>query len=153
MICTISFQQTKKVATEKNCASMVVSFFSIPANFGRAPVPRCSPQVIGAVRDILSDLENTLSIELNSVTDNPLIFISDDGVDVVSGGNFHGQYIALPTFCRSSCYLQILNRAKSILCSHTWGEVFSSCPYTSTPNCCRLWPSGRSPLGPTKPPP
>ena len=56
---------------------------------------RCSPQVTGAVRDILSDLENTLSIELNSVTDNPLIFISDDSVDVVSGGNFHGEILGM----------------------------------------------------------
>ena len=56
---------------------------------------RCSPQVIGAVRDILSDLENTLSIELNSVTDNPLIFLTDDGVDVVSGGNFHGEILGM----------------------------------------------------------
>ena len=56
---------------------------------------RCSPQVTGAVRDILSDLENTLSIELNSVTDNPLIFISDDAVDVVSGGNFHGEILGM----------------------------------------------------------
>ena len=56
---------------------------------------RCSPQVIGAVRDILSDLEKTLLIELNSVTDNPLIFITDDGIDVVSGGNFHGEILGM----------------------------------------------------------
>lgn len=56
---------------------------------------RCSPQVIGAVREVLDDLKGTLSIELNSVTDNPLIFVSDDGVEVISGGNFHGEILGL----------------------------------------------------------
>jgi len=54
---------------------------------------RCAPQVHGAARDLLDDVENKLAIELNSVTDNPLIF-PEDG-DVVSGGNFHGEPIAL----------------------------------------------------------
>ena len=56
---------------------------------------RCSPQVIGAVREVLNELSNTLAIELNSVTDNPLIFVSDKGVDVVSGGNFHGEILGI----------------------------------------------------------
>ncbi|MFH1222788.1 MAG: histidine ammonia-lyase [Pseudomonadota bacterium] len=51
---------------------------------------RCVPQVHGAVRDTLSYLRNVLSIEINSVTDNPLIF--DDAI--ISGGNFHGEPIA-----------------------------------------------------------
>jgi histidine ammonia-lyase len=54
---------------------------------------RCAPQVHGAVRDLLADVEAKLAIEMNSVTDNPLIF-PDDG-DVVSGGNFHGEPMAL----------------------------------------------------------
>ena len=54
---------------------------------------RCAPQVHGAVRDLLGDVERKLVIEMNSVTDNPLIF-PDDG-DVVSGGNFHGEPMAL----------------------------------------------------------
>jgi len=53
---------------------------------------RCVPQVHGASRDALSHILNTIEIELNSVTDNPLVF--DDG-DVISGGNFHGQPLAL----------------------------------------------------------
>ena len=56
---------------------------------------RCSPQVIGAVRDVLENVNDTLSIELNSVTDNPLIFVSDESVDVVSGGNFHGEILGM----------------------------------------------------------
>ena len=53
---------------------------------------RCIPQVHGAVRDTLTFVESTLNVELNSVTDNPLCF---EGGDVVSGGNFHGEPIAL----------------------------------------------------------
>lgn len=54
---------------------------------------RCAPQVHGAARDLLSDVEAKLAIEMNSVTDNPLIF-PEDG-DIVSGGNFHGEPMAL----------------------------------------------------------
>jgi histidine ammonia-lyase len=53
---------------------------------------RCAPQVHGATRDTLAFVAQTVETELNAVTDNPLVF--DDGA-VVSGGNFHGQPIAL----------------------------------------------------------
>ena len=51
---------------------------------------RCAPQVHGAVRDTLSEARRVLSIELNSATDNPLVF---DG-EIFSGGNFHGEHLA-----------------------------------------------------------
>lgn len=54
---------------------------------------RCVPQVHGAVRQTLIHAEEVLGREINSVTDNPLIFV-DEGL-VVSGGNFHGEAIAL----------------------------------------------------------
>ncbi|MHA2314962.1 MAG: HAL/PAL/TAL family ammonia-lyase [Candidatus Hermodarchaeia archaeon] len=54
---------------------------------------RCTPQVIGAVRDNLDYIYNVVSIEINSATDNPLIF--PDSKIHLSGGNFHGQPIAL----------------------------------------------------------
>jgi histidine ammonia-lyase len=54
---------------------------------------RCVPQVHGAVRDALSQIRATLTIELNSATDNPLVF-ADSG-EVISGGNFHGQPLAM----------------------------------------------------------
>lgn len=54
---------------------------------------RCMPQVHGAVRDALDHARNTLSIEMNSVTDNPIVFA--DRKEVVSGGNFHGQPLGL----------------------------------------------------------
>ncbi|MFQ5526380.1 MAG: histidine ammonia-lyase [Thermoanaerobaculia bacterium] len=57
---------------------------------------RCMPQVHGAARDVLADVERKLEIEMNSVTDNPLIFPDEEGGDaVVSGGNFHGEPIAM----------------------------------------------------------
>lgn len=54
---------------------------------------RCIPQVHGACRQTLRHAEEVLNIELNSVTDNPLVF-ADTG-DVISGGNFHGEALAL----------------------------------------------------------
>ncbi|HSM68120.1 MAG TPA: histidine ammonia-lyase [Xanthomonadales bacterium] len=53
---------------------------------------RCVPQVHGASRDALAYVCGVLETELNSVTDNPLVFL--DG-DILSGGNFHGQPLAL----------------------------------------------------------
>ena len=54
---------------------------------------RCTPQVHGAVRDTLDHVRTILSVELNSATDNPLVF-ADSG-EVISGGNFHGQPLAM----------------------------------------------------------
>jgi histidine ammonia-lyase len=52
---------------------------------------RCTPQVLGAVGEGLAFAERLVATELNAATDNPLVF----GRDVVSGGNFHGQPVAL----------------------------------------------------------
>lgn len=54
---------------------------------------RCMPQVHGASRNAWLHLKQLTEIELNAVTDNPIIFNSDD---TISGGNFHGQPLALP---------------------------------------------------------
>jgi len=54
---------------------------------------RCMPQVHGAIRDALDHVRDTLEIESNSVTDNPIVFA--DRREVVSGGNFHGQPLGL----------------------------------------------------------
>jgi histidine ammonia-lyase len=60
---------------------------------------RCMPQVHGATRDALAWAAEVLARELNSVTDNPLVFLDERsesaGADVISGGNFHGQPLAL----------------------------------------------------------
>ena len=55
---------------------------------------RCIPQVHGAVRDALDFVREKVEIELNAVTDNPLMFTEDEAV--ISGGNFHGEPMALP---------------------------------------------------------
>ena len=52
---------------------------------------RCTPQILGAVGEALAFAERLVATELNAATDNPLVF----GDDVLSGGNFHGQPIAL----------------------------------------------------------
>ncbi len=52
---------------------------------------RCAPQAHGAVRDALTEARRVFSIELNSATDNPLVF----GEEIISGGNFHGEPLAL----------------------------------------------------------
>lgn len=83
---------------------------------------RCAPQVHGAVRDALSYARKVLEIEINSATDNPLIF-PEEG-KVISGGNFHGEplAIAMDTMTLALCELaniserrieQILNPALS----------------------------------------
>ena len=66
---------------------------------------RCVPQVHGAVRDALDYLRRVLDVELNSATDNPLVFpggaivdpatVATGGGQVISGGNFHGEPVAL----------------------------------------------------------
>jgi histidine ammonia-lyase len=54
---------------------------------------RCIPQVHGAVRDAIAHVERVLEVEINSATDNPLVF-AETG-QVISGGNFHGEPVAL----------------------------------------------------------
>ena len=64
-------------------------------NCGKVQDPyclRCVPQVHGASRDALSHAIDVVERELNSVTDNPIVF---ENGDVISGGNFHGQPLAL----------------------------------------------------------
>ncbi|MGH9796102.1 MAG: histidine ammonia-lyase [Candidatus Acidiferrales bacterium] len=59
---------------------------------------RCTPQVHGAVRDALTQIRATVTVELNAATDNPLVFATSEKSgegDVISGGNFHGQPLAM----------------------------------------------------------
>jgi histidine ammonia-lyase len=57
---------------------------------------RCTPQVHGAVRDSLVQAREMALVELNSATDNPLVFVKEGGTgDIISGGNFHGQPLAM----------------------------------------------------------
>jgi histidine ammonia-lyase len=58
---------------------------------------RCAPQVHGAARDALAQVRATVTIEMNSATDNPLVFVDPGGKsgEVLNGGNFHGQPLAM----------------------------------------------------------
>ncbi|MCX3067768.1 MAG: histidine ammonia-lyase [Cetobacterium sp.] len=55
---------------------------------------RCIPQIHGASKDAFNFIKTKVEIEMNAVTDNPIIFVDED--EVISGGNFHGQPMALP---------------------------------------------------------
>lgn len=67
-----------------------------PLNVQDAYTLRCIPQVHGAVRDAIAYARWVMNIELNSVTDNPLIFFDEnDSAEVISGGNFHGEPLAI----------------------------------------------------------
>lgn len=73
-----------------------------PVNVQDAYTLRCMPQVHGACRDAVAYAEWLLKLELNAVTDNPLIFVSEppaaaggSDIEVISGGNFHGEPLAL----------------------------------------------------------
>jgi histidine ammonia-lyase len=54
---------------------------------------RCIPQVHGAIRDVIKHVASVFHTEINSVTDNPLIFPNED--KIISGGNFHGHPLAM----------------------------------------------------------
>ena len=54
---------------------------------------RCIPQVHGATKDVVRHVKEIMETEINSVTDNPTIFPEED--EIISGGNFHGQPLAL----------------------------------------------------------
>ncbi len=66
-----------------------------PYNVQDAYTLRCIPQVHGAVRDAIAYARWVIEIELNAATDNPLLFFDGGEVTVLSGGNFHGEPVAI----------------------------------------------------------
>lgn len=85
---------------------------------------RCAPQVHGPVIESLIRARELLEIELNSATDNPLVFINDDGTsDVISGGNFHGENLAIIADNLAVCAHElgsISERRTNLLMSPQW---------------------------------
>ncbi len=82
---------------------------------------RCMPQVHGASRNAWLHLKELVEIELNAVTDNPIIFSAKD---TISGGNFHGQPLALPLdyACFAAAELgNISDRRSYLLLEGKWG--------------------------------
>ena len=95
---------------------------------------RCAPQVFGAVRDALEYCATIFERELDAVTDNPLVF-PEDG-DVLSGGNFHGQPLALALDFLAIALTQLASfserRIYNLMGPHDWDEV--GAPLFLTPN-------------------
>ena len=85
---------------------------------------RCAPQVFGAVRDALEYCAGVFERELGAVTDNPLIF-PEDG-EALSGGNFHGQPLALALDTMGMAITQLASfserRTYNLMGPHDWDE-------------------------------
>ncbi|GCE20746.1 hypothetical protein KDK_45460 [Dictyobacter kobayashii] len=85
---------------------------------------RCAPQVIGAVRDAIEYCATIFERELHAVTDNPLIFPAEG--DVLSGGNFHGQPLALALDMLAIALAQLASfserRVYNVIGPHDWEE-------------------------------
>ena len=95
---------------------------------------RCAPQVFGAIRDAIDFCANVFERELGAVTDNPLVFPEDGGV--LSGGNFHGQPLALALDMLAIALTQLASFAErriySLMGPNDWDE--SGAPLFLTPN-------------------
>ena len=81
---------------------------------------RCLPQVLGASADAMAYVASVLGAELNAVTDNPLVFREDDLV--VSGGNFHGQPLALGLDFLAIAQAEVANIAERLMYKLISGE-------------------------------
>ncbi|HEV7130003.1 MAG TPA: histidine ammonia-lyase, partial [Ktedonobacterales bacterium] len=109
------------------------------ADCGRVQDPyslRCAPQVLGAARDALTYCEGVFAAELGAVTDNPLIF-PDDG-EVLTGGNFHGQPLALALDFLGIALAQVASfserRTYSLMGPHDWDTGDNRIPVFLTPD-------------------
>jgi histidine ammonia-lyase len=71
---------------------------------------RCIPQVYGAVIDMIAHVERVLAVEINSATDNPLVF-ADEG-EVISCGNFHGEPLAFAADALGIALAEVANMAE-----------------------------------------
>jgi histidine ammonia-lyase len=96
---------------------------------------RCIPQVLGAARDALDYCERVFADELGAVTDNPLIF-ADDG-EVLTGGNFHGQPLALALDFLALALAQVAGFAErriyNLMGPHQWDTGEHALPAFLTP--------------------
>ena len=81
---------------------------------------RCLPQVLGASLDAMHYVHGVLEAELNAITDNPLVFRTEDRI--VSGGNFHGQPLALVLDFLAIALAEVANIAERLLYKLISGE-------------------------------
>ena len=80
-------QNIRNFLSDSDLQSQIKDHVQDPYSF------RCIPQVHGATKDVITHVLDIFNTEINSVTDNPIIFISED--KIISGGNFHGQPLAM----------------------------------------------------------
>jgi histidine ammonia-lyase len=96
---------------------------------------RCVPQVLGAARDALAYCASVFDHELGAVTDNPLIFAEDD--EVLTGGNFHGQPLALALDVLAMVTAQLASfserRTYNLMGPHDWDTGPNRLPMFLTP--------------------
>lgn len=109
------------------------------ADCGRVQDPysiRCVPQVLGAARDALDWCEGVFTAELGAVTDNPLLF-PDDG-DALTGGNFHGQPLALALDTLAIALAHVASfserRVYNLTSPHDWDTGEGHIPLFLTPD-------------------
>lgn len=86
-----------QISTAKNVRNILKGSEILVSHYGCGKVQdayslRCVPQVHGSIKDVIDYVEKTLLVEMNSVTDNPLVFPNEK--EIISGGNFHGEPIA-----------------------------------------------------------
>jgi histidine ammonia-lyase len=108
------------------------------ADCGRVQDPysiRCVPQVLGAARDALDWCESVFTAELGAVTDNPLLF-PDDG-EALTGGNFHGQPLALALDTLAIALAHVASfaerRVYNLTSPHDWDTGEGRIPLFLTP--------------------
>jgi len=99
---------------------------------------RCAPQVFGAIRDALDYCSTIFERELDAVTDNPLIFPAEG--DIISGGNFHGQPLALALDMLAIAMTQLASFAErriySVLGPNEWDTQGAPLFLTPNPGLC-----------------
>jgi histidine ammonia-lyase len=97
---------------------------------------RCVPQVLGAARDALEYCDGVFSAELEAVTDNPLLFPAEG--DVLTGGNFHGQPLALALDFLAMALAQVASfserRTYYLMGPHDWDTGDHAMPLFLTPD-------------------
>ena len=91
---------------------------------------RCMPQVHGASRDALAQTRRVLETEINSVTDNPLVFAEDKRI--VSGGNFHGQPVAIALDLATIAVAELADISESRIDRMTNGRTSGLPPFLTT---------------------
>jgi len=91
---------------------------------------RCMPQVHGAARDALAYTRRVLEIEVNAVTDNPIVFAEDHRV--VSGGNFHGEPVAIALDLATIAVAELADISEARIDRMTNGHTSGLPPFLTT---------------------